>query len=722
MPIPSTGPITLVDVQNEFGGSNPIGLNEYYAGGANVPSGTTGNLGAIPSSGLISLDHFRGSSKVNLINIVLPFLNSIKADYPGRTNAGTSSDPIIVGPNLYPGTNFNGGIFNEPTDPSVPGQLVFGSQQTWSQSNYFDDTGGQSPFWYVMLNNENVLLRDSTHTGPPNKSQSRNSNNFVITAQSSSISLKVQQTFSGGSADGDIPFLSLQSLGGEPIVGRYGDGMRIKYNLQANFNTGFSIYHFVVYMRNENVFDSGGFSRRRRGIFVLLGNQSTMNYYDPGGTVFPLEVPWNWRFHNSAYYPGFNFKFINFAWYNARKAASAPLIPTMTDTSGQSYTYEYHLDDLISKATPEYARSDTEILGVELAVEQTRVNAMGAFTGQYHFTEAVISSLQAFRISIQGFPLYGPTAEFYASATYINVADTVTFRNLSYNRASSGDWYINNVYQSSARNFSYQFNVAPGTYQVKLVVSNTSGQTDQKIINVTVVYSPSVRIFNSSQNWTVPSGASWWVMFAISAGGRGGAANDGVANGDPQGAGGGGGGGGIWYVDSSGYGNFSSPGSQVIGITIGQFAGAGGRGNSTTVTGFSQTFVAEGGYGGANGYSTGGAGGTAGPFNQIYGGYIGAQPEGLDSGGGGGGAGGHAPSDGSPGSAGQLGGIGLTFTIGGQTFTKGAGGIGGISLFNESAGSNNSGDGGRGAGSSSIDNNTVVNGAYGGSGVVIIYA
>ena len=64
MALPSSGPLTLADIQTEFGGSNPISLNEYYAGGAYVPAGTSGTYGAVPSSGTISIRNFYGTSKV----------------------------------------------------------------------------------------------------------------------------------------------------------------------------------------------------------------------------------------------------------------------------------------------------------------------------------------------------------------------------------------------------------------------------------------------------------------------------------------------------------------------------------------------------------------------------------------------------------------------------------------------------------------------------------
>lgn len=63
MAIPSSGAISLSTIQTEFGGSNPISLSEYYAGGSYVPAGTTGTNGAVPSSGQISFSNFYGTQK-----------------------------------------------------------------------------------------------------------------------------------------------------------------------------------------------------------------------------------------------------------------------------------------------------------------------------------------------------------------------------------------------------------------------------------------------------------------------------------------------------------------------------------------------------------------------------------------------------------------------------------------------------------------------------------
>lgn len=51
MTLQSSGPISLANVQTEFGGSNPISISEYY-----------GAASGVPSSGTISLSNFYGKS------------------------------------------------------------------------------------------------------------------------------------------------------------------------------------------------------------------------------------------------------------------------------------------------------------------------------------------------------------------------------------------------------------------------------------------------------------------------------------------------------------------------------------------------------------------------------------------------------------------------------------------------------------------------------------
>lgn len=65
MAIPSSGPLTLAQIQTEFGGTNPINLSEYYRNGGYV----TGNNTTVPTSGAISLSNFYGTSNQFAVTI-----------------------------------------------------------------------------------------------------------------------------------------------------------------------------------------------------------------------------------------------------------------------------------------------------------------------------------------------------------------------------------------------------------------------------------------------------------------------------------------------------------------------------------------------------------------------------------------------------------------------------------------------------------------------------
>lgn len=65
MAIPASGQVTLSDLQIEYGGTDPISIDEYYRGGAYVPSGA--GTATIPASGAITLDNFRGTSKTAVV-------------------------------------------------------------------------------------------------------------------------------------------------------------------------------------------------------------------------------------------------------------------------------------------------------------------------------------------------------------------------------------------------------------------------------------------------------------------------------------------------------------------------------------------------------------------------------------------------------------------------------------------------------------------------------
>ena len=67
MALPSSGPLSLSDIQAEFGGTNPISISEYYKGGAFVL--TTDFAPNVPTSGTINISDFYGARKTTLTTL-----------------------------------------------------------------------------------------------------------------------------------------------------------------------------------------------------------------------------------------------------------------------------------------------------------------------------------------------------------------------------------------------------------------------------------------------------------------------------------------------------------------------------------------------------------------------------------------------------------------------------------------------------------------------------
>jgi hypothetical protein len=79
MTLPSSGPIALSNLQTEYGGTNPVGLNEYYAGLNYVPLGAD----AIPQSGAISMNTFYGR------NLSPNYITTGVQPYTAKFSSGT---------------------------------------------------------------------------------------------------------------------------------------------------------------------------------------------------------------------------------------------------------------------------------------------------------------------------------------------------------------------------------------------------------------------------------------------------------------------------------------------------------------------------------------------------------------------------------------------------------------------------------------------------------
>jgi hypothetical protein len=88
MALQSSGPISLLDIQNEFGGSAPIGINEYYG------------AGDAPSYGEISIGEFYGSSAFQFTSYIF------------GEGGSTSNYDSLYGNTITPGSFYSPKTFN----------------------------------------------------------------------------------------------------------------------------------------------------------------------------------------------------------------------------------------------------------------------------------------------------------------------------------------------------------------------------------------------------------------------------------------------------------------------------------------------------------------------------------------------------------------------------------------------------------------------------------
>jgi len=103
-PLPESGPLSLLNISDEYGGGAPHSLDEYYAGGPHVPPGTAGINGPIPSSGALAISDFYGSPLGGNVNIdcIINSRRGPDTDLWGVGNGGTGGYDYVYQPGDYP--------------------------------------------------------------------------------------------------------------------------------------------------------------------------------------------------------------------------------------------------------------------------------------------------------------------------------------------------------------------------------------------------------------------------------------------------------------------------------------------------------------------------------------------------------------------------------------------------------------------------------------------
>jgi hypothetical protein len=107
MAIPASGTLTFAQIQTEFGGSNPIGLNEYYRGGAYVPNIPANS--AIPTSGAIALSNFYNSTGIfNFTYSITSNFANFNLNTVMTANGWNGTAPVIANVTINAGVTVYG--------------------------------------------------------------------------------------------------------------------------------------------------------------------------------------------------------------------------------------------------------------------------------------------------------------------------------------------------------------------------------------------------------------------------------------------------------------------------------------------------------------------------------------------------------------------------------------------------------------------------------------
>jgi hypothetical protein len=129
MTLPTSGPISLVDIQTEFGGPTPIKLENYYRGGAYVLD--TDYAPNVPTTGPISFSNFYGAKRTGLTTVSFNNIGSnfliLPETFSGNLNivTMTGGGGGGGGPDSYPGrVGHSGLVVTGGEIPASPGDVI----------------------------------------------------------------------------------------------------------------------------------------------------------------------------------------------------------------------------------------------------------------------------------------------------------------------------------------------------------------------------------------------------------------------------------------------------------------------------------------------------------------------------------------------------------------------------------------------------------------------
>ena len=172
MPLPESGPLTLWNIQSEFGlGSAPVSMSEYYSNGSYVPKGTEGINGPIPSSGTLEIRDFYGAPR-NVgpgldVDVVINSRRGPDTDIWGVGNGGSGGYEYT-----YPFGSYAYGSIAVGNDTSSEGWALWGFsilQQKgggpWIAVIHMDAASAGNRRFRIVIDGGNMLFDTNSATG-----------------------------------------------------------------------------------------------------------------------------------------------------------------------------------------------------------------------------------------------------------------------------------------------------------------------------------------------------------------------------------------------------------------------------------------------------------------------------------------------------------------------------------------------------------------------------
>ena len=228
-----TGTVCLTDLRTEFGDANGgnVCLTEYYAGGANVNSGTTNGSGtAIPSSGTLCLkSNFAGAqSQIPTVSNVQNYTGTYAAEFFASRSysGGFGADSItyqLVMRTSTSGSNYVATLYVEETSDSsgiynsagmttgtlYPVQTVTFTQGNWPDSYALDHSvSTQNSGGAVQAGTVLGTGSGETHTFTANWDNTT----FELLNPTSSTAGKVTHLTTGECFTGEVEYTDTYSL------------------------------------------------------------------------------------------------------------------------------------------------------------------------------------------------------------------------------------------------------------------------------------------------------------------------------------------------------------------------------------------------------------------------------------------------------------------------------------------------------------------------------